>query len=143
MKIKNITLQERVFWIIGGGLIAFFAENQMKRLDDLQTLLTTYQMEANIQNAQIADFSQQLNSAKDFAYSKGFEDGKTQASIAFVHGGTLYNYSDGYHAAISQFGVADPNGSGLSQDFLLEMLLDSLSSNKETDNEFIDTLSAE
>ena len=125
MKINNITLQERILWIVGAGLIAFYAENQMKSVDGLQVLLTTYQMEASIQNAQIGDFSQQLNSAKDSSYSRGFEHGKTQASVAFVHGDTLYNYSDGYHAAISQFGIADPNGQGLSQDILLDMLLSS------------------
>ena len=134
MKINNISLQERILWIIGAGLIAFFAESQMKRVDNLEILLTTYQMEASIQNAQIGDFSQQLNSAKDSSYSRGFEHGKTQASVAFVHGDTLYNYSDGYHAAISQFGIADPKGQGLSQDALLDMLLGSFSEGNETEN---------
>ena len=59
MKINNITSQERILWIVGAGLIAFFAENQMKRVDNLEILLTTYNMETQIQDQQLSDFSQQ------------------------------------------------------------------------------------
>ena len=52
--------------------------------------------------AQINDFSVQLNAARDSSYSKGFEEGRTQAGVALAQGGSLYNYTDGYHAAMSQ-----------------------------------------
>ena len=134
MKIKNITLQERILWVIGAGLIAFHAENQMKRVDNLQTLLTTYNMETQIQDQQLTDFSQQMHTSSQLEYDKGFEAGKTQAAVILMDRGSLYNYTDGYHAAISQFGIADPDGQGLSQDVLLDMLLDSFPENNETED---------
>ena len=132
MKINNITLQERILWIIGAGLIAFYAESQMKKVDDLHTLLTTYHLEANIQDAQIGDFSQHLNSAKDSAYSRGFEDGKTQAGVAFINGDSLYDYTEGYHQAISQFYEAR---SSLTEDEALNQLINIITKGDVKNNE--------
>jgi hypothetical protein len=135
MKINNITLQERIFWIVGAGLIAFFAENQMKRVDDLHILLTTHEIESNIQEAQLLDFSQQLDIAIQAEYSKGFEDGKTQAGVALAQGDSLYNYTDGYHAALSQFNSAEitfhtkfanHDARNFNEDDLLNLLIKSL-----------------
>ena len=128
MKIKNITLQERILWIIGAGLIAFHAENQLKRVDDMQTLLTTYQMETRIQDQQVEDFAQQLYSSDKSEYNRGFEDGKTQAAVILMNKGSLYNYRDGYHAAISQFENTEV---GLSDETIIDLLLsDSFEGNK-------------
>ena len=97
-------IQERYIWIGAILLIAFVAQDQWSKNDNLRTLITTYDLETTIQDAQLADFSQQVDAAKQAEYSKGFEDGRTQAGIALVQGGSLYNYADGYHAAVSQFG---------------------------------------
>ena len=91
-------------------------------------------MESQIQDQQLTDFSQQMYTANQLEYDKGFEAGKTQASVAFMDGGSLYNYTDGYHAAISQFGTAAPDGHGLTQDALLDMLLSSFSEDNETED---------
>ena len=131
MKIKNITLQERILWIVGAGLIAFHAENQLKRVDDMQTLLTTYQMETHIQDQQVEDFAQQLYASDKSEYNRGFEDGKTQAAVVLMNKGSLYNYSDGYHAAISQL---ENTEGGFGDQAIIDLLLsDSFEDNKTED----------
>ena len=95
-------IQERYLWIAGLILAGFVMQGQLKKSNDLSTLLVTYQLESNIQDAQINDFGQQLSAAKDSHYQRGFEDGRTQAGTVLAEGGSLYGYSDGYHAAIAQ-----------------------------------------
>lgn len=93
---------ERYLWIAGLILAGFAFQNQLNNNNNLQTLLVTYDAESKIQDAQISDFNIQLSVARDASYSNGFEAGKTQAGVALAGGGSLYNYTDGYHAAMSQ-----------------------------------------
>ncbi len=132
--------RERLFWIAGIALVVLFAQQKSHKVDDLQTLITTYQLESNIQDAQITDVSQLVHEASRVEYSKGFEAGKTQAAIVLMNGDSLYSYTDGYHAAVSQFGVADPKGGGLTKEFLIEMLLESLSVDDSVDEKYIDII---
>jgi len=97
-------IQERILWLLVVGLSAFHILNKVNQISNLEAIITTYNMESNIQEAQINDLSQQIDSAKMAEYQKGFEDGKTQAGVALAQGGSLYNYVDGYHAAMSQMG---------------------------------------
>ncbi|HBY68403.1 MAG TPA: hypothetical protein DEG69_11975 [Flavobacteriaceae bacterium] len=120
MKILNINLQERVLWILGLGLLAFFTEHQMIKTSNLETIITTYELESNIQSSQFHDLSQQLLLNRSDEYQKGFEAGKTQAGVAFMNGDSLYNYTDGYHQAISQFYESRGN---LTEDEALEQLI--------------------
>jgi len=161
-------IQERYLWIGAVILIAFVANNQASNSDNLRTLITTYDLESNIQDAQIADFSQQLAQAEQAEYSKGFEDGRTQAGIALVQGGSLYNYTDGYHAAVSQFGeeaalevseailtelntlrkmvprllnqVNEINEMNADEDYLLDMLLDSMDRDMDVEEEYLEII---
>ena len=133
-------IQERYLWIAIVILSLFMAYDQSSKMDNLRTLLTTYDVETNIQDDQIKDFSQHLIVSSAEEYNKGFESGRTQAAIAFMNGGNLYNYTDGYHAAISQFGLADPDYLGLSPDFLLDMLIESFDENGEVDNDYFDLI---
>lgn len=135
-----MNIQERFLWIAAVILVAFYAQNTSDHNNRLQTLLQTYEAEGLIQGAQISDFALQLNTAKDAEYSRGFENGRTQAAVAFLHENTVYNYTDGYHAAIGQFGIADHNGNGLSQDFLLELLLDTLDTNNSAEETYLEIL---
>ena len=114
-------IQERYLWIGGLILVGLLAQQKDKKADNLRTLITTYQLESNIQDAQISDFSQQLSTAKAEEYRQGFEDGRTQAGVAFMHEASMYNYTDGYHAAISQFGIADADGKGLNRETVLNL----------------------
>ena len=95
-------MQERYLWIAGLILAGFVIQGHFKKSNDIRTLLATYQLESNIQDAQINDFGQQLSAAKDSHYQRGFEDGRTQAGTVLAEAGSLYNYADGYHAAIAQ-----------------------------------------
>ena len=95
-------VHERYLWIAAVILCGFIIQAQSSKRESLQILLETYQLESNIQDAQIADFGQQLLATKDASYQVGFEAGRTQASSVLADGDTLYNYSDGYHAAIAQ-----------------------------------------
>lgn len=96
-------MHERYLWI--GALIvsAFMVQGKMDQLDRLNSLLETYKLESQIQNAQINDFHQELEISKGVEYTKGFEEGRSQAGIAFANGLPMLDYADGYHAALSQF----------------------------------------
>jgi len=96
-------INERIVWIAIIVLGAFMIQNQANNADNLMTILKTYDLETNIQKSEIVDFNNQLHAVRDNSYLRGFEAGKTQAGIAFVKGDSLYNYADGYHAAVSQF----------------------------------------
>ena len=96
-------------------------ENQSNNNANLEIILKTYHAETEIQKSEIADFHNQLYSARDNSYRRGFEAGKTQAGIAFVQGESLYSYADGYHAGVSQF--AEPLESNKSMDAMFADLL--------------------
>ena len=54
---------------------------------------------------------------------RGFEAGRTQAGIALADGKALYEYKDGYHAALTQF--TEPVESNKSLDSMFaDMLID-------------------
>ena len=114
-----MNIKERYIWILALVLVGFFFQNQEDRISDLNTLITTYGMEAQIQDQQINDFAFQLRSAEQIEYNKGFEDGRTQAGIALVQGGSLYDYADGYHAAVDQ--LSDESGLEVSRGILVEL----------------------
>ena len=117
MKIMKIT--ERYLWIAGLILAGFVIQNQSNNNANLQTLLVTYNAESKIQDAQINDFSVQLDAARDASYSQGFEEGRTQAGVALAEGGSLYNYRDGYHAAMAQ--VTEEAHLDVSESLLTEL----------------------
>ena len=133
-------IQERYLWIGAILLMGFVAHNQSLKNDNLRTLITTYDLETNIQYAQLTDITQQIDIARQGAYNEGFEAGKTQAAVVLMNGESLYDYTEGYHAAVGQFGVVDPNGQGLSQDFLLELLLDTLEQDADSESTYLDII---
>ena len=96
-------IHERYLWI--GALIvsAFMVQGKIDQLDRLDSLIETYKLESQIQNAQIRDFHQEMQRSEGVEYAKGFEDGRSQAGIAFAQGRPMLDYADGYHAALSQF----------------------------------------
>jgi hypothetical protein len=119
-----MNVKERLFWMATVILVVLLAQQKSGKVDDLEFLVTTYQLESNIQNSQILDFSQQLSVSRDSSYMYGFEAGRTQASIVLMNKDSLYNYSDGYHAAISQLGGPDSGSQNLVEESLLELLLE-------------------
>ncbi len=133
-------ITERYLWIAGIILACFVIQNQFNNNSNLQTLLVTYDVESRIQDAQINDLSQQLGLTRDSAYSKGFEEGRTQAGVALIHKTSLYSYTDGYHAALSQFGIADEDGKGLTKDFVYDLVLETLEQSDETEGSYLELL---
>ena len=131
---------ERYLWIAGIILAGFVIQNQLNNNSNLQTLLVTYDAESKIQDSQINDFRHQLSLARDASYSKGFEDGRTQAGVILAHKSSLYGYTDGYHAALSQFGIADEYGKGLTKDFVYDLVLDTLDQSDETEANYLELL---
>ena len=102
-------INERYLWI--GALIvsAFVVQGKIDQVDRLGSIIETYKLESQIQNAQINDFHQELQISKGVEYAKGFEDGRSQAGIAFANGRPMLDYADGYHAALSQFVTQKPS----------------------------------
>ena len=95
-------ITERYLWIGAVILVAFAFQNQVNTSNNLETLLKTYDLETTIQKSEIVDFNNQLHAARDNSYVRGFEAGKTQAGIALAKDESLYDYKDGYHAALTQ-----------------------------------------
>ena len=116
-------INERLVWISVVILGAFMIQNQLTTNANLETLLQTYNLESNIQKAEIVDFNNQLHAVRDNSYVRGFEAGKTQAGIALANDQALYDYKEGYHAALSQF--EQPMEANKSADSIFaELLID-------------------
>ena len=116
-------INERLVWISVIILGAFMIQNQLTTNANLETLLQTYNLESNIQKAEIVDFNNQLHAVRDNSYVRGFEAGKTQAGIALANDQALYDYKEGYHAALSQF--EQPMEANKSADSIFaELLID-------------------
>ena len=95
-------LNERLIWVCVIVFGAFMIQNQSNTNANLETILKTYHLESEIQNSEITDFNNQLHVVRDNSYLRGFEAGKTQAGIALAQGESLYDYKEGYHAALTQ-----------------------------------------
>ena len=105
-------------------LIVLFAQQKSGEVSNLEFLVSTYELESDIQSSQMIDFSQQLNSDRENIYRNGFEAGRTQAAIVLMNGDSLYNYTDGYHAATSQFDLSTQMDQSSINSSLLELLID-------------------
>jgi hypothetical protein len=62
-------IQERYLWILGIILSGFFVQNQSHENKTLNNIISTYELESNIQDAQIMDFSQSLSVVSSEEYS--------------------------------------------------------------------------
>jgi hypothetical protein len=66
-------------------------------------LLETHTTENRLLLAQLTDYEQNVFQFRQEEYRKGFEDGKTQIGVSMMQGSSMVGYSDGYHAALTQF----------------------------------------
>ena len=100
-------MNKKILWI---SLIVFsvgFACVEKYFNTKLEFLLETYKAETRIQSSEIMSLQNSLFSQANIEYQKGFEDGKSQMGFAFMNGNMMFNYSDGYHAAIKQFNTEE------------------------------------
>lgn len=131
--------KERLFWMASVILVILFAQQKSQKVDNLDTIVTSFQLEEGIKQSQLLDFSNQITRSRDDGYRNGFEAGRTQASIALMNGDALYDYADGYHAAVDQFGAVEQDK--LSQNFLLDLLLDTIDTEIETEEAYLEIIS--
>jgi len=131
--------KERLFWMASVILIILFAQQKSQKAENLEVIITSFQLEESIKQSQLLDLSNQIIKSRDDGYRNGFEAGKTQASVVLMNKDSLYNYTDGYHAAVSQFGTVGDHK--LSQDFLLNLLLDTIDTEIETEEAYLEIIS--
>ena len=102
--------------------MGYFTVSQISQNMTQAKLLEVMSVESRIQDAQINDLTQQINQRASESYQQGYEAGKTQMGIAFLHEETMEDYADGYHAAISQFGPVNADSLSNDSDPLNSML---------------------
>ncbi len=120
-------IQEK-YLLIGVAVIAIaFSYQESQENKNLSSILKTYELECRIQDRQLVDLNSQIRVIESEQYNRGFEAGKTQAAITLMNGDSLVNYSEGYHAAVDQFGgdlknpfEADSEADSHSLDILLD-----------------------
>lgn len=105
---------ERLFWLSGIILLAFFCMHKINYVENLELLDKNNQLSYRLQVDQINDLENQLKQAEDLGYDRGFQEGESHALIASFYGKNLYDYADGYHAALLQF--ANNNDSNMDED---------------------------
>ena len=95
-------ITERTLYITAIIILALFCDRKMSEIEGLELLYKNHSVSSSIKNDQIHDLNMELLKSDKLEYSKGFEDGKNHAMLAIMHGDSLINYADGYHAAINQ-----------------------------------------
>lgn len=93
---------ERLIWLSILILGAFFCNDKMSKIENLELMIDHQKLSKSIQSDQIIEIRNKLINAEKAEYNRGLEDGKTKAMIAALHGAPFYDYADGYHAALSQ-----------------------------------------
>lgn len=99
-KVSNL---ERIIWLLIAVFLVTSLDRQKSQIQSLTSLDEINKASERIQNSQITDLSQQLLNSKEVSFNQGYEKGKIHAMIASIHGKPMYDYADGYHAALSQF----------------------------------------
>ena len=135
--------KERLFWLSGIILLAFYSMNQINHIESLEILDRNHALSYRIQNDQINELDRKLVEVEKQGYKQGFADGESHALITSMNGKNLYDYADGYHAALLQFtNEKKPN---IDQDTygLFLNLLETLDQSESNYNELLDTVSDE
>lgn len=94
---------ERIIWLSTLILGGFFCNNKISQINRLELLNEHHELSRSIQSDQITELRHKFTSNQEIHYQKGFEDGRSHAMLAALHGEHFYDYADGYHAALSQF----------------------------------------
>ena len=103
--------KERMLWVLTIFnlclLFVHFNYNVSKKHDNMYILIETYKARTALLSEQLNEYTYSLSNKKAEQYNMGFEAGKTQAAIVLMNKHSLYEYADGYHAALTQFGEVD------------------------------------
>jgi hypothetical protein len=95
-------ITERTCYITAIIILALFCDRKMSEIEGLELIGKSKTLASDIKSDQINELSRKILHSDGADYSKGFEDGKNHAMLAIMHGDSLINYADGYHAAIDQ-----------------------------------------
>lgn len=131
--------KERLFWLSGIIFLSFFCINRIDSVEKLEILDRTNQFSYRLQLDQINELSQKLIEGKDSYYDRGFREGESHALLKSISGDSLYDYADGYHAALSQF--TNENMPNIDKD-TYSLFLDLLNMVESSDNEYHNLLNS-
>lgn len=126
--------KERLIWVSALILGALFCDRKVAEVERLETLDKHRQVSSEIQSNQLLELSQKMNELALNKYQEGFEVGKTQALIATLNKEVLFDYSEGYHAAVNQFGSLPKDKN------LYDMLLSALKANDQSNENYVELL---
>lgn len=133
--------KERLCWVLSLILVAFFANSKIDYIQNLETLNQTSQINNQLKSDQILELTNQINNNQITRYQEGFEAGKTQAMIASMNHESLYNYSDGYHAALNQTNTNDlMTNKNIESKEIYKLFIDILDMYEDSDERYEDLL---
>ena len=104
---KELIIFCTAFTVVLGTVCYFLVDRKDWELTKTRFIAKAQEVENRILAAQLKDYEQLVFQLRQEEYQKGFEAGKTQMGVSFMQGESMLGYSDGYHAAISQFGPVD------------------------------------
>lgn len=131
---------EKYLWLGAFVIMGAVIHQQYTANNNLSYIIQSYELESQIQDRQLMDISSQIRMTQAEEYNKGFENGRTQAAITLMEGGSLNGYTEGYHAALSQFGSDPLVYPQSSQDYLLDALVDSLSAESDIEETYLEII---
>lgn len=94
---------ERLIWVSALVLVGFFCANLLNKIDTLELMQDQYRLTSSVKTDQILDLMNELDNSKESQYQSGYLNGQQHAMTASIKGEHLYDYADGYHAALKQF----------------------------------------
>lgn len=94
---------ERLIWVSALVLVVFFCANLLDKIHTLELMQDQYRLTSSVKTDQILDLMNELDSSKESQYQSGYLNGQQHAMIASIKGEHIYDYADGYHAALNQF----------------------------------------
>ena len=106
-------------------------------MQSLEILDKNNQFAYRLQSDQINDLNQKLNESEMMHYDRGFREGESHALLKYIKGDSLYDYADGYHAALFQF--ANDNKTNIDKE-TYSLFLDLLDMLEESDRDYNDLL---
>jgi len=113
-KIEILTILN-LFLFLGIGIFVIYNVT-----DRYEHVISSQQIELRIKTDMLTDMTNYATAQRNIAYdseqsgyTRGFEAGRTQAATVLMGDESIYEYRDGYHAALSQF-APDVSESGLN-----------------------------
>ena len=134
---------ERILWLLVIIVLSLFCDRKMSKIDNLESLLTSYNLNSQIKSDQIIDLMNQMHVSNSNQYNLGYEEGKTYSMIASIKNEDLHDYAEGYHAAIKQIQSKDYASDSDEIYNLFLKTLDMLDDSDHEYNKLLDTLTTE